>query len=49
MQQIRNYGDQRALAWCVYCGGRTGMRDLELLKRYFENKTWNLQPAFDLD
>ncbi|MBI3021316.1 MAG: hypothetical protein HYY59_04890 [Candidatus Omnitrophica bacterium] len=24
-------------------------REFELLKRYFENKTWNLQPAFDLD
>lgn len=23
-------------------------RELELLKRYFKNKTWNLQPAFEL-
>lgn len=27
MQQIPNYGDQRTLAFCAFCGGETGTRD----------------------
>lgn len=27
MQQLRNYGDQRTLAFCVFCGGDTSTRD----------------------
>jgi hypothetical protein len=27
MEQIRNYGDDRQLTWCVYCGGAIETRD----------------------
>jgi hypothetical protein len=27
MQQITNYGDERTLAFCAFCGGETGTRD----------------------
>lgn len=27
MQQLPNYGDQRTLAFCAFCGGETGTRD----------------------
>ena len=27
MRQVPNYGDERQLAWCVYCAGRTETRD----------------------
>jgi hypothetical protein len=27
VEQIPNYGDERQLAWCVYCGGPTETRD----------------------
>ncbi|MDO6825609.1 hypothetical protein [Marinobacter sp. 1_MG-2023] len=27
MEQITNFGDQRTLAYCAFCGGKTGTRD----------------------
>ena len=27
MKQLRNYGDERNFAYCVFCGGETGTRD----------------------
>ena len=27
MQHVTNYGDERVLAFCVFCGGETGTRD----------------------
>lgn len=27
MEQLRNYGDERQVAWCVYCGAQTETRD----------------------
>ena len=27
MEQVENYGDERQMSWCVYCGGPTETRD----------------------
>jgi hypothetical protein len=27
MEQLPNFGDQRTLAYCAFCGGETGTRD----------------------
>lgn len=27
MEQVRNYGDERTLAFCAFCGGETGTKD----------------------